>query len=105
MRTYIPNQLKLSAKSLNRLVFDADSYSRTGIDAKDIEEQPQANLDVFGVYAVFRQCRDSHKKNRLSMLGVLSTWSMSGYIIFQVRHVDARRHMEYGSSWVRAVTA
>ena len=40
MRTYIPNQLKLSAKYLNRLVFDADSYSRTGIDAKDIEEQP-----------------------------------------------------------------
>ena len=40
MRTYIPNQLKLSAKSLNRLVFDADSYSRTGIDTKDIEEHP-----------------------------------------------------------------
>ena len=29
---------------------------------KDIEEQPQANLDVFGVYAVIRRCRNSYKK-------------------------------------------
>jgi len=27
------------------------SFSRIGIDAKDFEVQPQANLDVFGVYA------------------------------------------------------
>jgi len=34
----------------------------TGIDAKDIEEQPQANLDVFGVYAVIRLRRKVIKK-------------------------------------------
>ena len=63
----------LQARVRFRLVFDTDSSSWTGIDAKDIEEQPQANLDVFGVYAVIRQCWDSHKKNRLGMLGVIGT--------------------------------
>ena len=52
-------------------------FQGTGIDAKDIEEQPQANLDVFGVYAVIRQRRDSHKKNRLGMLGVIDTENIS----------------------------
>ena len=60
-----------------RLVFVADSFSRTGIDAKDIEEQPQANLDVFGVYAVIRLCRDSQKETRLSILGVIDTEHIS----------------------------
>ena len=60
-----------------RLVFVADSISRTGIDAKDIEEQPQANLDVFGVYAVIRQCRKSHNNNRAIMLGVIDTEHIS----------------------------
>ena len=44
----------------------------TGMEAKDIEEQAQVNLDVFGVNAIIRQCRDSHK-NRLGMLGVIDT--------------------------------
>ncbi|MDE6193072.1 MAG: hypothetical protein K2M83_03710 [Muribaculaceae bacterium] len=42
------------------------------MEAKDIEEQAQVNLDVFGVNAIIRQCRDSHK-NRLGMLGVIDT--------------------------------
>ena len=63
-----------------RLVFDTDSVSRTGIDAKDIEEQPRANLDVFGVYAVIRLRRNSHKETRLSKLGVIDTEHISrGY--------------------------
>jgi len=36
---------------------DTDSFSQTGIYAKDFEEQPQANLRVFGVYVVIRLCR------------------------------------------------
>ncbi len=36
---------------------DKDSYTTTGIYAKDIKEQPEANLKVFGVYAVIRLCR------------------------------------------------
>ena len=60
-------------------MFDTDLVSRTGIDAKDIEEQPQANLDVFGVYAVIRQSRNSHKENRLGMLGVIDTEHSSQY--------------------------
>ena len=52
-------------------------FQGTGIDAKDIEEQPQANLDVFGVYAVIRQRRNNHKETRLSMLGVIDTEHIS----------------------------
>ena len=49
MRIYIPNQLKLSAKYLNRLVSDADSISRTGIDAKDIEVCSWHHINGSGV--------------------------------------------------------
>ncbi len=37
------------------------------------------------------------------MLGVIDT-EQGSRLIFQCRHKDPRRHMEYGSSWVRAVT-
>ena len=49
------------------------NFISNGIDAKDIEEQLQANLDVFGVYVVIRLCRCSNKQTRLSMLGVINT--------------------------------
>ncbi len=40
-----------------RLVSDKDSFPETGIYAKDLEEQPKANLKVFGVCAAIRLCR------------------------------------------------
>ena len=52
-------------------------FQGISIDAKDIDEQPQENLDVFGVYAVIRQSRNSHKDTRLSMLGVIDTEHIS----------------------------
>ena len=71
-------------------MFDTDLVSRTGIDAKDIEEQPQANLDVFGVYAVIRQSRNSHKETQLSVLGVIDTENISwGYFPRQARRRTA----------------
>jgi len=52
-------------------------FSTTGIYAKDIEEQPQANLKVFGVGADIRLCRIVINMNRLRMLGVIDTEHIS----------------------------
>ena len=36
---------------------DADLFPETGIYANDLDEQPEANLKVFGMYAVIRLSR------------------------------------------------
>ena len=55
-------------------------FQGQALTRKTLKSSRRATLDVFGVYAVIRQCRDSHKKNRLGMLGVIDTENISrGY--------------------------
>ncbi len=46
-----PGKSPFQASFRLRLVSDTDSISETGMYANDLEEQPQANLMVIGVYA------------------------------------------------------
>ena len=53
----------------------------------------------------YRRCRTVVCHNRMDLLGVAGHGAILTASISRGRHADARRHMKYGSSGVRAVTA